>query len=80
MEDDGPGIPKENRQQVLTAFARVDESRDRKTGGYGLGLAIVQQIARWHQGQVLVESSELGGSKISLVWPKNNVLPVESTL
>ncbi len=71
VEDDGPGIPEVNRHEVLSAFTRVDESRDRRTGGYGLGLAIVEQIARWHQGNVNIEQGTWGGAKVSIAWPKD---------
>lgn len=69
VEDDGPGIPEKDRSKVFDPFVRLDESRGRKTGGHGLGLAIVAGIAKAHHGQVSVESSELGGAKFVLRWP-----------
>jgi len=71
IEDDGPGIPFEDRDKVFIPFQRLDNSRTRASGGYGLGLAIVQRIAFWHGGAVLVDESELGGAKFSLIWSRN---------
>jgi len=71
VEDDGPGIPKEQWDKVFTAFARLDDSRTRSSGGYGLGLSIVRRIAYWHGGQALVSHSDtLGGARFSLIWPR----------
>ena len=71
VEDDGPGIPRDQREKIFTAFARLDDSRTRASGGYGLGLSIVQRIMHWHNGKVLVGDSErLGGARFSLVWPR----------
>ncbi|TDO96448.1 ATP-binding protein [Marinomonas balearica] len=71
IEDDGPGIAFEDRDKVFIPFQRLDNSRTRASGGYGLGLAIVQRIAFWHGGAVLVDSSGLGGAKFSLIWSRN---------
>ncbi|REG82984.1 ATP-binding protein [Marinomonas pollencensis] len=71
IEDDGPGIAIEDRDKVFIPFQRLDNSRTRASGGYGLGLAIVQRIAFWHGGAVLVDASELGGAKFSLIWSRN---------
>ena len=69
VDDDGPGIPEQDRSRVFDAFVRLDESRGRKTGGHGLGLAIVAGIARAHRGEVKVESSPLGGARFLFRWP-----------
>jgi two-component system sensor histidine kinase RstB len=69
VDDDGPGIPEQDRGRVFDAFVRLDESRGRKTGGHGLGLAIVAGIARAHRGEVKVESSPLGGARFLFRWP-----------
>lgn len=71
IEDDGPGIPVEDRDKVFIPFQRLDNSRTRASGGYGLGLAIVQRIAFWHGGAVLVDGSDLGGAKFSLIWSRS---------
>jgi two-component system sensor histidine kinase RstB len=56
---------------VFTAFARLDDSRTRTSGGYGLGLSIVRRILYWHGGQAFVGRSDvLGGARFSLVWPR----------
>ncbi|OWY39047.1 two-component system sensor histidine kinase RstB [Xenophilus sp. AP218F] len=69
VDDDGPGIPESDRERVFDPFVRLDESRGRKTGGHGLGLAIVAGIARAHRGQVKIETSPLGGARFVLRWP-----------
>ncbi|MCZ2720578.1 ATP-binding protein [Marinomonas sp. 15G1-11] len=71
IDDDGPGIAFEDRDKVFIPFQRLDNSRTRASGGYGLGLAIVQKIAFWHGGAVLIDSSHLGGAKFSFIWSKN---------
>lgn len=71
VEDDGKGIPEEARQEVFKAFARIDNSRNRETGGYGLGLAVVARVAELHGGTASVSSSEsLGGACLSIRWPE----------
>lgn len=68
VEDDGPGVPESHRMEVFKPFARLDDSRTRRSGGYGLGLSIVQKIMLWHGGSVVVEESEaLGGARFSLL-------------
>lgn len=69
VEDDGKGIPEAERETVFKAFTRIDDSRNRETGGYGLGLAIVARIAALHGGEASVEASEkLGGARFLLKW------------
>ncbi len=70
VEDDGPGIPEEQWESVFTPFARLDDSRTRSSGGYGLGLSIVRRILYWHGGQAFLGRSDMGGAKFSLVWPR----------
>ncbi|WP_432721440.1 ATP-binding protein [Jeongeupia wiesaeckerbachi] len=69
IDDDGHGIPQAERQRVFEPFVRLDESRNRATGGFGLGLAIVQQIVKSHQGEVSIEDSPLGGARFVIRWP-----------
>ncbi|WP_232784112.1 ATP-binding protein [Moritella sp. Urea-trap-13] len=62
VEDDGDGISLQQREQVLDAFTRLDNSRSRQTGGFGLGLAIVNTIVKTMHGNILIETSDLGGA------------------
>ena len=68
IEDDGIGIPEQFREQIFQPFARLDTSRDRQSGGYGLGLAITQKIVQRHGGEVVVDKSKLGGARFMLSW------------
>ncbi len=70
VEDDGPGIDPSHYDQVFEPFIRLDPSRDRHTGGYGLGLAIVDGIMRAHAGRVTLGRSALGGACFTLCWPQ----------
>ncbi|NMM40786.1 ATP-binding protein [Pseudoalteromonas arctica] len=70
VEDDGPGIEQSQWDTVFKPFARLDKSRDKKTGGFGLGLAIVAKIVSWHQGCCAISNSELGGAKFTIYLPK----------
>ncbi|HAV1773939.1 TPA: two-component system sensor histidine kinase RstB [Enterobacter hormaechei subsp. xiangfangensis] len=78
VEDDGPGIEPAEREKVFEPFVRLDPSRDRATGGCGLGLAIVRSIAQAMGGSVRCEASELGGARFVFSWPiyHNILLPV----
>ena len=70
VEDDGPGIPEEERSRIFEAFSRLDNSRTRASGGYGLGLSIVSRIAYWFGGSITIDDSpELGGARFTMVWP-----------
>ena len=69
VEDDGAGIPEQDRKRVFEAFARLDDSRTRASGGYGLGLSIVSRIAYWFGGEIKVdESPTLGGARFIMTW------------
>lgn len=71
VEDDGKGIPDSEREAIFKAFTRIDDSRNRETGGYGLGLAIVSRIAALHRGNVSAgQSDELGGAMFTLSWAR----------
>lgn len=70
VEDDGHGIPEKDREKVFQPFTRLDDSRTRASGGYGLGLSIVSRIAFWFGGNIKVEASpRLGGAKFVMTWP-----------
>ncbi|MBI3728024.1 MAG: HAMP domain-containing protein [Burkholderiales bacterium] len=69
LEDDGPGIPAEERGRIFEAFYRLDRSRDRTTGGFGLGLAIVKKAISAHRGQILVQEGQYGGAKFIISLP-----------
>ena len=66
IEDDGSGIPEQQKEQVLQPFTRLEESRNKSSGGFGLGLAIVSRIIQWHQGTLIIGESELGGAKVQI--------------
>jgi len=68
VDDDGPGVPPESRERVFEPFWRGDASRDRKGGGFGIGLALVRRIARWHGGEAHVGDSPLGGARFTISW------------
>jgi signal transduction histidine kinase len=69
VEDDGQGVPEEERTRVFDRFVRLDDARSRDTGGSGLGLAIVAEIVRVHGGAASVESSALGGARFVVRLP-----------
>lgn len=69
VDDDGPGITPGERERMFQPFTRLDKSRDRATGGFGMGLAIVRQITAWHGGEARIEDGGLGGARIVLTWP-----------
>ena len=68
VNDDGPGVPLEGRTKIFEPFLRLDASRDRRTGGFGLGLALVKRVSQWHGGQVEVQDSEWGGASFRMSW------------
>ena len=61
VDDDGPGIPADSREDVFKPFVRLDEARNQDEGGTGLGLSIARDIARSHGGDILLSDSKLGG-------------------
>ena len=75
IDDDGPGILPEHRVRIFEPFARIDESRNRKSGGYGLGLAIVRRIAIAHNGSVCIGDAPGGGARFVLSWPRTSIDP-----
>ncbi|MDJ0842216.1 MAG: ATP-binding protein [Acidobacteriota bacterium] len=75
VDDDGPGIPPEERERVLYPFAGLDKSRKSAGEGFGLGMAIVQQIVKSHGGEVSVEESPKGGARVRITWPETGPRP-----
>ncbi len=70
IEDDGEGVQEGDKKDMLAAFSRLDSSRNKSTGGYGLGLAIVDAIVKHHQGRIDLSNSDLGGLNVSITLPK----------
>lgn len=70
VEDDGVGIPQTERESIFEAFYRLDRSRDRNSGGFGLGLSIVRQIVQMHGGSIEVSEAKLGGARFMIRLPK----------
>lgn len=71
VDDDGPGVPSPQWELVFQPFQRLDRSRDRRTGGHGLGLSIVMQVAKAHAGSALCErSTVLGGARFVISVPR----------
>ena len=68
VEDTGNGIPEELRERVFEPFFRVDKSRSRELGGVGLGLALVQEIVRVHEGSITVKANPSGGTTFEVVF------------
>jgi two-component system OmpR family sensor kinase len=69
VDDDGIGIPDDERERIFEPFYRLDRSRDRATGGFGLGLAISRRALEAQGGTLTVESSPLGGARFRLWLP-----------
>jgi len=67
VEDDGPGVAAEDRESIFKAFYRSD-NRSNESKGFGLGLALVLRMMRWHNGDVQCHSSSLGGAKFRIAW------------
>ena len=69
IDDDGPGIPQSERKKVLQPFYRVEDSRNRNTGGIGLGITIASDIINNHGGNFFLEKSPLGGLRAKIYLP-----------
>lgn len=66
VDDDGPGVPVEQRERIFDRFTRLDEPRNRRDGGTGLGLAIVKQVVQSQGGKVECSGGPLGGARITM--------------
>lgn len=73
VEDTGSGIPKELRERVFEPFFRVDKSRSRELGGVGLGLALVREIARVHDGSICIKSGKTGGTIFEVTFAQCSI-------
>ena len=69
IEDNGPGIEQEYVESVFEPFRRLETSRNRETGGSGLGLSIARNIIRAHGGDILLQNIPAGGLKASVTLP-----------
>lgn len=69
VDDNGPGIPKDKRDEVFRAFYRLENSRNKETGGIGLGLAITKDIIISHGGKIMLGDSKLGGLQVVIELP-----------
>lgn len=69
IEDYGPGVPEEQLEKIFHPFYRVDTSREKKTGGYGLGLAIARQAIELHQGTISAINKKEGGLLVRIALP-----------
>ncbi len=76
VDDDGPGIPADDRERIFSPFTRLDQSRTRHSGGYGLGLSIVERILKAYGGNISVSESPLGeagsGARFTVTLPKTS--------
>ena len=73
VEDTGSGIPKELRERVFEPFFRVDKSRSRELGGVGLGLALVREIVRVHDGSICIKSGKTGGTIFEVTFAQRSM-------
>ena len=73
VEDTGSGIPKELRERVFEPFFRVDKSRSRELGGVGLGLALVREIVRVHDGSICIKSGKTGGTIFEVTFAQSSM-------
>lgn len=73
VEDTGSGIPEDFRERVFEPFFRVDKSRSRELGGVGLGLALVREIVRVHDGSITVRANPFGGTIFEVMFPQGYI-------
>lgn len=80
VEDEGPGIPEDKLEVVFDAFVRLEASRNRRTGGVGLGLSIARSVVRAHGGDIHLENRPAGGLRATLTLPVEGLQPDASVL
>lgn len=73
IRDHGPGVPEEQLEKIFAPFYRVDSSRTKKTGGYGLGLAIAARAVSLHQGSIIAENHPTGGLSVRITLPTDPI-------
>ena len=73
VDDDGPGIPAAEIEQAFRPFHRLERSRNRETGGVGLGLSVARSVARAHGGEVMLENRPEGGLRATIRLPFSGV-------
>jgi signal transduction histidine kinase len=78
IDDDGPGIPEDEREKVFAPFYRIETSRNRDTGGVGLGLAVARTNVREHGGDVTLAAAESGGLRVRLELPVDGMATAEA--
>jgi signal transduction histidine kinase len=69
VDDDGPGVPVDDRQRVFERFVRLDEARTQSDGGTGLGLAIAHDIVVAHGGTIAISDAPIGGARVVVTLP-----------
>jgi signal transduction histidine kinase len=69
VDDEGAGIPPERRDAMLEPFVRLEASRNRRTGGAGLGLAVVRSLVEAHRGSVTISEAPSGGARLTVRLP-----------
>jgi two-component system osmolarity sensor histidine kinase EnvZ len=69
IDDDGPGIPVEQREEVFKPFFRLESSRNPATGGVGLGMTIARDVVRGHGGDIVLDDSPQGGLRVRVSLP-----------
>lgn len=69
IDDDGPGVPEAQREAVFQPFRRLEGERERRSQGFGLGLAIVRRVMLAHDGEALMQQAPSGGARLLLRWP-----------
>lgn len=72
VDDDGPGIPPQERERIFQSFIRLTDHTNAQTRGLGLGLAIVRRIIQWHNGKAFAGVSPLGGARVGVEWVVNS--------